>query len=237
MRQTNSATCIVQRQFGIDLDRDAEMLAIAEKYGLAQMIHDARQEAGLTQRQLAKPVGTTQSVISQLESADYKGHSLSMLRRIATALDRPVEIRLAPASHGQGTHRVGQEFAYDRRRPIPAPGDGDVGGWARRFQRLINDFIPSERTDAGRHDGQSETGGDEADHHRNLGRLLHDMRAEARPLASADDRVIEACGQRTREHDERLVREGLQLDFLYPGRSMLARHGDDEILSISTREA
>jgi hypothetical protein len=41
-------------------------------------------------------VGTTQSVISQLESAEYKGHSLTMLERIAKALNRRVEIRLAP---------------------------------------------------------------------------------------------------------------------------------------------
>jgi transcriptional regulator with XRE-family HTH domain len=60
------------------------------------MIYDARSEAGLTQQQLARAVGTTQSVISQLESAEYKGHSLTMLVRIAKALNRRVEIRLAP---------------------------------------------------------------------------------------------------------------------------------------------
>jgi DNA-binding XRE family transcriptional regulator len=49
--------------------------------------------AGLTQKQLAKLAGTTPSVISRLEDADYDGHSLAMLRRIAAALDKPVEIR------------------------------------------------------------------------------------------------------------------------------------------------
>ena len=52
--------------------------------------------AGLTQAELAKAVGTTQSVISQLEDAEYKGHSLTMLRRIAAALNTRVEIRLVP---------------------------------------------------------------------------------------------------------------------------------------------
>jgi transcriptional regulator with XRE-family HTH domain len=50
------------------------------------MVHDLRTEAGLTQKELADLVGTTQSVISRLEDADYEGHSLFMLRRIATAL-------------------------------------------------------------------------------------------------------------------------------------------------------
>ena len=57
---------------------------------------DARTAAGLTQAELAKAVGTTQSVISQLEDAEYQGHSLSMLRRIAAALNTRVEIRLVP---------------------------------------------------------------------------------------------------------------------------------------------
>lgn len=64
---------------------------------VAQMIYDARQEAGLTQSELAKLVGTSQSVISDLEDADYEGHSLSMLRRVAQALQKDVEIRFVPS--------------------------------------------------------------------------------------------------------------------------------------------
>ena len=60
---------------------------------MAQKIYDLREKAGLTQKKLAKLVGTTPSVISRLEDADYDGHSLSMLRRIAAALDKRVEIR------------------------------------------------------------------------------------------------------------------------------------------------
>ncbi len=63
---------------------------------VAQKIYDLRTKAGLSQRGLAKLVGTTASVICQLESADYQGHSLSMLRRIATALHKRVEIRFVP---------------------------------------------------------------------------------------------------------------------------------------------
>ena len=96
MAKTSNATEILKRKTGIDPASDPEMLQISEDYRVAQMIFDARTEAGLTQQELAKTVGTTQSVISQLESAEYKGHSLSMLERIAKALNRRVEIRLAP---------------------------------------------------------------------------------------------------------------------------------------------
>jgi transcriptional regulator with XRE-family HTH domain len=58
-----------------------------------------RTKAGLSQRQLAKLVGTTASVICLLEDADYQGHSLSMLRRIAAALNHRVEIRFMPVRH------------------------------------------------------------------------------------------------------------------------------------------
>jgi DNA-binding XRE family transcriptional regulator len=63
---------------------------------IAQMIHDARAKAGLTQAELARLVGTTQSVICRLEDADYEGHSLTMLRRIARAVGKRVELRLVP---------------------------------------------------------------------------------------------------------------------------------------------
>lgn len=65
-------------------------------YEIAQMIYDAREAAGMTQAQLAAAIGTTQSVISRLEDADYNGHSLQMLRRVAKATGRRVEIRFVP---------------------------------------------------------------------------------------------------------------------------------------------
>ena len=63
---------------------------------IARKIQALRTKAGLTQAQLAKLVGTTASVICRLEDADYEGHSIAMLRRIAAALNRRVEIRFLP---------------------------------------------------------------------------------------------------------------------------------------------
>ena len=96
MAKITRASEILKRQSGIDPDCDPEMLRISEDYRIAQMIYDARTAAQLTQSQLAEKVGTTQSVISQLEDADYEGHSLSMLRRVAAALDQRIEIRFVP---------------------------------------------------------------------------------------------------------------------------------------------
>jgi transcriptional regulator with XRE-family HTH domain len=56
------------------------------------MIYDARQNAGLSQAQLADRIGTRQGVISRLEDADYEGHSLNMLLKIATALGKQIHI-------------------------------------------------------------------------------------------------------------------------------------------------
>lgn len=73
-------------------------LAEAEANGtVAREICELRKRAGLTQQQLAKLVGTTTSVICRLEDADYEGHSLTMLRRIAKALNKRVELRFVSA--------------------------------------------------------------------------------------------------------------------------------------------
>ena len=79
--------------------RPARMRALAEAQlnaQIAQEIYALRTKAGLTQKQLAKLVGTTDSVISRLEDADYRGHSLRTLHRIALALDQKVEVQFVP---------------------------------------------------------------------------------------------------------------------------------------------
>ena len=63
---------------------------------IARNILQLRTAAGLTQARLAGLIGTTASVISRLEDADYEGHSLGMLRRIAGALNQRIEIRFVP---------------------------------------------------------------------------------------------------------------------------------------------
>lgn len=93
MTKTKDALKIIDRMIGEDQElRDMiaeEMINVR----VARMIYDARTKASLTQKELARLVGTTQSVIARLEDADYEGHSLSMLTRIAAALNKRVDIR------------------------------------------------------------------------------------------------------------------------------------------------
>lgn len=94
--RSKSLRAAYERYIGDDPDQQAafeEELANAE---VARKIYELRTKARLSQRALAKLVGTTASVICQLESLDYQGHSLSMLRRIAAALHKRVEIRFVP---------------------------------------------------------------------------------------------------------------------------------------------
>jgi len=60
---------------------------------IARQIYELREKAGLTQKRLAELVGTTASVISRLEDSNYEGHSLTMLKRIAAALNKKIRVR------------------------------------------------------------------------------------------------------------------------------------------------
>ena len=94
---TTDAVEILHRRY---FEGKPKMLALLEEERanaeIARKIYELRTKAGLSQRALAKLVGTTASVICRLEDADYEGHSFSLLRRIATALNRRVEIRFVP---------------------------------------------------------------------------------------------------------------------------------------------
>ncbi len=95
-RRTRNAVEILGRMIGDDRELRRRIDQETVNSRPASMIYAARERAGLTQRELAELVGTTQSAIARLESADYAGHSLSMLVRIAKALGARVEVKLVP---------------------------------------------------------------------------------------------------------------------------------------------
>jgi len=94
---TDAVEVLHRRYFEGKPERLAELKDERSNADVARKVYRLRKRAGLTQQQLAELVGTTPSAISRLEDADYQGHSLSMLRRIATALNKQVEIRFVPA--------------------------------------------------------------------------------------------------------------------------------------------
>jgi predicted transcriptional regulator len=94
MAKTSDALKIIEKINRTDPELQ-EIVALASiNAKVAQLIYEARTKAGLTQQQLADLIGTKQPVIARLEDADYEGHSLSMLQRIAQALNQRLEIHL-----------------------------------------------------------------------------------------------------------------------------------------------
>jgi ribosome-binding protein aMBF1 (putative translation factor) len=96
MARTKDALKILEKVTG---DNEAVKAGIAQakiNFEVAQMIYDARTKAGLSQSELAALIGSKQPVIARLEDADYEGHSLTMLQRIAAALEQRLVLRFVP---------------------------------------------------------------------------------------------------------------------------------------------
>jgi len=95
-KKLRSAIQIIDRMIGEDKDLKRLVAEASVNAQVAQLIYDARTKAGLTQTALARLVGTSQPVIARLENAEYPGHSLTMLQRIAEVLEQRVEVRFKP---------------------------------------------------------------------------------------------------------------------------------------------
>lgn len=68
---------------------------IAEEFEFLDEILKARASAGLTQAEVAARIGTTQSAVARLESADAKhSPSIATLQRYASALGYKLQVRL-----------------------------------------------------------------------------------------------------------------------------------------------
>jgi transcriptional regulator with XRE-family HTH domain len=75
-----------------------------EAWDVALQLAALRERAGLSQKELATRLKTTQQQISRLESPGYEGHSLSMLRRVARVLN----------AHMRVVFEAGRKTASDR---------------------------------------------------------------------------------------------------------------------------
>ncbi len=100
---TDAVEILRRDLIGGDPQAAAEYEQAKADLAVARKIYGLREAAGLTQAQLAQRIGTSRTVISRLEDADYEGHSLAMLNRIAAALDQRVEIRFVPANRPTAT--------------------------------------------------------------------------------------------------------------------------------------
>lgn len=79
----------------VEVDSDSVSVALRQ----------LRESRGLSQREVARLVGTSASVICRLEDDRYHGHSLEMIRRVAAALGADVNLRFRPKSEPGTTRR------------------------------------------------------------------------------------------------------------------------------------
>ena len=96
MAKTKDATKILDRMIGDDHELRSMVREAKTNADIAQMVYDVRNEAGLSQDALADLIGSNQQTISKLEDADYEGHSLTMLRKIADALQQELVVQFVP---------------------------------------------------------------------------------------------------------------------------------------------
>ena len=89
---------------------------LAEEFAFLDEVLKARTELGLTQAEVAARVGTTQSAIARLESAESNhSPSIATLQKYAKALGYKVEIRLVKQERRQTTRSSGRAAKADFR--------------------------------------------------------------------------------------------------------------------------
>jgi transcriptional regulator with XRE-family HTH domain len=86
-----------------------------EAWDVALQLTALREQAGLTQKELAQRLHTSQQQISRLESPAYEGHSLSMLRRAARVLNAKVKVVLEPLPAGRAGVVAEARASYGKR--------------------------------------------------------------------------------------------------------------------------
>jgi transcriptional regulator with XRE-family HTH domain len=99
---------------------------------LALLVREMREEAGLTQTELAKKAGTTQSVIARLEDAEYRGHSLATLERIALACGVALRLHAEKKPHFDREVVLVQRARYSGRQVERARGTSRALGRGSR---------------------------------------------------------------------------------------------------------
>lgn len=109
-------------------------------WDVALQLASLRRKSGMSQKELAKRLRTSQQQISRLESLSYEGHSLSMLRRIADVLGATVHVEI----HGRKQPTVVAEAT-----PIYRV-KGDTVGKRNDLQEFEMDFLREGKIDVAR---------------------------------------------------------------------------------------
>jgi len=92
-----------------------------EAWDVALQLAALREQAGLSQRDLARKLKTSQQQISRLESPAYEGHSLSMLRRVAKVLHARVRVVIETDPISKTSVLAEDPVPYRVKRPAAKP--------------------------------------------------------------------------------------------------------------------
>lgn len=87
-----------------------------EAWDVALQLAALRERAGLSQKELARKLKTSQQQISRLESPSYEGHSLSMLRRVAKVLRARVRVVLELDADASASYLAESPVPYRAKR-------------------------------------------------------------------------------------------------------------------------
>jgi transcriptional regulator with XRE-family HTH domain len=87
-----------------------------EAWDVALQLAALREQAGLSQLELARKLKTTQQQISRLESPSYEGHSLSMLRRVARVLNAHMRVLFETKEKASTSRIADQPTKYRSKR-------------------------------------------------------------------------------------------------------------------------
>jgi ribosome-binding protein aMBF1 (putative translation factor) len=93
LKQRRLAAASAEERAAFDETYAAATLAIR----VGEQIRDAREATGMSQRELATRMGTSQAAIARLEAGGV-GATLTTLQRAATALNLDITVELRPAS-------------------------------------------------------------------------------------------------------------------------------------------
>ena len=119
--------CLIMKKTNFDLYLEQQLKdpvfaerfdRAGEAWDIALQIAALRKKAGLSQKDLARKLKTSQQQISRLESPCYEGHSLSMLRRVAKVLSAKVRVVFEPERDTRATRLEESPLPYRVKRAL-----------------------------------------------------------------------------------------------------------------------
>lgn len=148
MARTKDFAAVIRAKLAADPDLADAVEDEAFNAYIAASVYEARVEAGMTQKRLADLIGTQQSVISRIEDADYDGHSIGLLKRIAKALGKKLRVEFYSGPSLLNTVQL-ETFSVDW-EPLEAEWKPDFGTLEKTILASLESGRAGTETDPSR---------------------------------------------------------------------------------------